>query len=163
MMFYHFETMTESSNYTVEEMPQSPIYGLSHLLSLEYNLKGYMRSTSNSCAASLKNGVDGFRLIKDGYQDVVIAGGFDECSNTYIDFGSIYLKANGRNPKEPHMSLRAFDKDSKGSTVGNGGGFMVLESLDSALKRGAPILAEVVGGEMLISGNSPLQPSLEGI
>jgi len=74
-----------------------------------------------------------------------------------------HLGIHGRDLQRPDYSLRAFDKDSIGTTCGDGGSFLIFESLESANKRGVPIIAEVIGDQVFFSGSSPLQPTVEGI
>mmetsp|Transcript_1159 Transcript_1159/g.719 ORF Transcript_1159/g.719 Transcript_1159/m.719 type:complete len:87 (-) Transcript_1159:478-738(-) len=86
----------------------------------------------------------------------MIAGGFERCVDSCLDFGIMHLGIHGRNLKQPDFSLRAFDKDATGTICGDGGGFIVFESLESAQRRGAPIIAEVIGEYCFYSGNSVL-------
>jgi len=87
----------------------------------------------------------GYEAIKYGLQDIMLCGGSDELSViTSATFESVTAISNHYND-QPTSTPRPFDRDRDGTVCGEGAGCLVLESLDSARKRGVPIIAEVVG------------------
>jgi 3-oxoacyl-[acyl-carrier-protein] synthase II len=84
-------------------------------------------------------------MVADGLQDVVVTGG-SESAVTPIGIGGFCaLKALSTRNDEPQRASRPFDKDRDGFVLGEGCSILIVEALDSALKRGAPIYAEVLG------------------
>lgn len=93
-----------------------------------------------------------YRQIKHGYMDACLAGGFDIVLGTpgqkvMDSYGLNFNKAvlNNDCNDDPLRSLRPFDVDRRGTVLADGGSVLVVESLDSALKRGAKIYCEIVG------------------
>lgn len=105
-------------------------------LHLNYALNGY----ADAAAVSIG---DAYRKIKHNENDIMIAGGLDWVSN---EIGYSTLKKFGVIDNEgENFKLSPYDKSSTGVAPGAGGGFMILESLDSALQRNAKIYGEIVG------------------
>jgi 3-oxoacyl-[acyl-carrier-protein] synthase II len=114
-------------------------------ISLLLGAKGKSGAFVTACAASSNAIGEAMRSIQYGEADIVIAGGA-EGAITSLDLASFSrIKALSTNNEEPHKASRPFDKQRDGFVIGAGGGMVVLESLDSALERGVPILAELSG------------------
>lgn len=113
-------------------------------IAIKYNLRGHCTSVVTACATGTNSIGDAFRLIKHGYQDVMIAGG-SEAPITRLGIGGFNGMKALNNKNEPETASTPFDKDRSGFVMGEGAGILVLESLEHAQKRGAKILAEVVG------------------
>ena len=115
-------------------------YGV--LLSKKINARGANIHVDTACASSAHALGEGFRLIKYNVSDVVVVGG----ASSFTDvFGlSVYNLLNALSTDETRSS-RPFDKTRNGFVMGEGAGVLVLEELECALKRGAPILAEIIG------------------
>jgi 3-oxoacyl-[acyl-carrier-protein] synthase II len=89
---------------------------------------------------------EAFRLIKHNYQDVIIAGGVDFNLNRHFFEGMELFGANcNKYNDDPTKASMPYDKKRCGPVMSDGGGAFVLESLDSAIERGAPIYCEIVG------------------
>ena len=113
-------------------------------ISIKYGLKGPSTAIVTACATGTNGIGEAFRQIKHGYADVMLAGGVEAPITKASVEGFASLKAlNSSN--DPHRASIPFDKDRSGFVMGEGAGILVLESLESAQKRGANILAEVVG------------------
>jgi 3-oxoacyl-[acyl-carrier-protein] synthase II len=114
-------------------------------VSIRYGAKGPNWSPVSACATSAHAIGEAFKSIKIGETDAVIAGGA-ESSITPLSLGGFsVMKALSTRNDEPTKASRPFDKDRDGFVMGEGAGVVVLEELEHAKKRGAKILAEVVG------------------
>ncbi|MGL5477868.1 MAG: beta-ketoacyl-ACP synthase II [Clostridium sp.] len=113
-------------------------------ISIKYGLRGPSTSVVTACATGTNSIGEAFRQIKHGYADVMLAGGVEAPITKIGIEGFASLKAlNSSN--DPKRASIPFDKERSGFVMGEGAGILVLESLESAKKRGAKILAEVVG------------------
>lgn len=113
-------------------------------VAIRYGAKGPCTSMVTACATGNNNIGEAFRLIKNGYADVMIAGG-SEAAITPIGLGGFYSMKALSPASNPKKASIPFDKDRSGFVMGEGGAILVLETEESALKRGATILAEIVG------------------
>lgn len=114
-------------------------------IGIALNLQGINYTVTSACTSGTHAMGEAFRMIRDNLQDVVVTGGA-EAAITKLGMGGFgRMKALTTRNEEPEKASRPFDKDRDGFLIGEGAGVLVLESLDSALKRGAKIYAEVVG------------------
>ena len=117
-------------------------------LSMEYGLTGPVITQSAACATSIICFHDALRMIQRGEVDVVLAGG-SEAPLQPLGFAALgNMHALSRRNDEPQRASRPFDKNRDGFLYGEGAGVVVVETAEHALKRGANILAEVVGTAM---------------
>jgi 3-oxoacyl-[acyl-carrier-protein] synthase II len=105
-------------------------------------------STISACASSTTAIIDAFNYIRLGKADMIIAGGSEAAINESGIGGFNASKALSTHNENPQAASRPFDVKRDGFVMGEGGAAMVIESLDSALARGATIIAEVAGGGM---------------
>jgi 3-oxoacyl-[acyl-carrier-protein] synthase II len=120
----------------------------SGVISIRHGLRGLNFSTISACASSTTAIIDAMTYIRLGKADIIIAGGSEAAINESGMGGFNASKALSTLNENPQMASRPFDVKRDGFVMGEGGGALVVESLDSALARGATILAEVVGGGM---------------
>ncbi|HNP20581.1 MAG TPA: beta-ketoacyl-ACP synthase II [Panacibacter sp.] len=120
----------------------------SGVISIRYGLRGLNFSTISACASSTTAIIDAFNYIRLGKADVIIAGGSEAAIVESGLAGFNASKALSTRNEEPQKASRPFDVKRDGFVMGEGGGAMVIESLESALARGATIIAEVAGGGM---------------
>ncbi|MFD2617114.1 beta-ketoacyl-ACP synthase II [Terrilactibacillus laevilacticus] len=113
-------------------------------VSIQLGTKGINSCTVTACATGTNSIGDAFKAIQRGVNDIIITGGAEAplTNMAFAGFGS--AKALSTNP-DPEKACRPFDKNRDGFVMGEGAGVVVLESLDSALARGAKIYAEIVG------------------
>jgi len=111
---------------------------------IRYRLTGPNYVMTSACTSSTTAIGVGFRMIKDGYIDVALCGGADSIFDPYTMIAWDRLGVMSKNP-DPAASCRPFDSDRDGCVIGEGAAALVLESLDSARKRGATIRAEICG------------------
>ncbi len=118
------------------------------LISIKYGLRGLNYATVSACATSTTALVDAFNYIRWGKADVLIAGGSEAAINE-TGIGSYNaLRALSTRNDDPATASRPFDTSRDGFVMGEGAGALILEEYEHARRRGAPILAEVVGGGM---------------
>ena len=113
-------------------------------VAMHYGLKGKSINVVTACATGTNSIGEAFRSIQYGEADVMVAGGTESAITPLGMAGFAALTALSTND-DPEMASRPFDKDRDGFVMGEGAGIVVLESLEHAQKRGAKILAEVVG------------------
>lgn len=125
-------------------VPMSIVNMVAGNIALRVGAKGICTSTVTACASGTHSIGEAYRNIKHGYSDVILAGGAEStiCEIGIAGFAS--LTALSRQTDKDKGS-RPFDKDRDGFVMGEGAGILVLESLEHAQKRGAKIIAEVVG------------------
>lgn len=118
----------------------------SGMISIKHGLKGVNYTTVSACASGSTAIADAFNYIKWGKADAIVTGGSDApiCESLITGFNA--LKALSKENENPQKAIKPFDVNRSGFVMGEGGACLVLESLTSAKKRGANILAEVAGG-----------------
>lgn len=114
------------------------------MIGIEHGVLGSCLSLTSACATSTHCVGEAFRSIRDGYSDIVIAGGSEASICEFGIAGFQALTALSKSEDRNRASI-PFDKDRNGFVMGEGAGVLVLEDLEGALKRGAKIYAEVVG------------------
>jgi 3-oxoacyl-[acyl-carrier-protein] synthase II len=131
-------------------------------ISIRYGAKGPNSATATACSASAHAVGDSFRLIQHGYAEVMICGGSEAAITPMGVGGFAAMKALSTRNNEPERASRPFDADRDGFVMGEGAGILVLESLEYAQRRGAPILAEVSGYGMSGDANHITAPEANG-
>lgn len=130
-------------------------------LSTIFRLRGINLTVSAACASGSHSVGMGFYFIRSGLQDIIICGGGQEIN--YHSMGSFDgLAAFSTRENEPQKASRPFDRDRDGLVPSGGAATLILESYESAVKRGAPILAEIVGYGFSSNGDHISVPNVEG-
>ena len=155
MILTHEVRHVTSSTY-IKMMPQTCAVNLS----LYFKTTGRLYPTGTACTSgSLAIGY-AYEAIKFGLQDIMIAGGAEEFNPTQVAvFDTLY--ATSTKNDTPTLTPAPFDKDRDGLVIGEGAGTLILEEYEHAKKRGAPILAEVVGFGSNTDGVHITQPTPE--
>ena len=131
--------MLNSGSY-IKMMPQTTAVNLS----LYFKTHGRLIPTSTACTSGSMGIGYAYEVIKDGYQDVMIAGGAEEIHPTQVGvFDTLY--ATSTKNDVPNLTPAPFDKDRDGLVIGEGAGTVILEEYEHAKARGAKIHAEIVG------------------
>ena len=126
-----------------------------------FKLKGINLTVSAACASGSHSVGLGFHLIKSGLQDMVICGGAQEINKFAMgSFDGLGVFATDE--ENPTKACRPFDKNRTGLVPSGGGASLVLESLESAIKRGATILGEVAGYGFSSNGDHISTPNVDG-
>jgi len=132
------------------------------LVSLHYGLKGPNYATVSACASSAHAIADAARLIERGDADLMITGGAEATITPAALAGFCSTRAMSTRNDEPERASRPFDVNRDGFVMGEGAGILVLESLEHAMKRGAPILAEILGAGMSADAYHITAPAPQG-
>lgn len=118
------------------------------VISIKYGLRGINYATVSACATSNTSIIDAFNYIRWGKADMIITGG-SEAPITESSVGGFNAsKALSTLNAHPETASRPFDINRDGFVMGEGAGALILENYDHAIKRNAPIIAEIVGGGM---------------
>jgi 3-oxoacyl-[acyl-carrier-protein] synthase-1 len=130
-------------------------------LSTIFKLKGINLTISAACASSSHAIGMAYFLIRSGIQDCIICGGAQEI-NKYVMGSFDGISAFSIREDKPAEASRPFDKNRDGLVPSGGAATIIIESLESAKKRGAPILAEIIGYGFSSNGEHIIQPNVEG-
>ena len=125
-------------------------------VSMEYNLKGPSFTVSTACASSNHAMAQAFQMVRSGLSDVMITGG----SESMLCFGGVKAWEGLRVMSKD--ACRPFSANRNGMVQGEGAAIFVLENFDNARKRGAEILAEVIGYAMSSDASDIVMPSKQG-
>ncbi|HUX84590.1 MAG TPA: beta-ketoacyl synthase N-terminal-like domain-containing protein, partial [Chitinophagaceae bacterium] len=120
----------------------------SGVISIRYGLRGINFTTVSACATSNTAIIDAFNYIRWGKADMIITGGSEAAITRSAVGGFNASRALSTHNEDPAIASRPFDVERDGFVMGEGAGALILESLESARARNAPILAEVAGGGM---------------
>jgi 3-oxoacyl-[acyl-carrier-protein] synthase II len=143
-------------------IPMTIINMVSGWVSMLTGAKGPNTATVTACATGTHAIGDAFEIIARGDADAMIAGGSEACICELAVGGFSAARALSTRNDDPETASRPWDKDRDGFVMGEGAGVLVLESLESAQKRGAEILAEVVGYGMSGDAYHMTSPAPEG-
>jgi len=132
-------------------------------ISIMFGMRGPNFTTVSACASSTNAIIDAATYIKLGKADIIVTGGSEAavCEAGIGGFNAMHALST-RNDS-PETASRPFDVDRDGFVLGEGAGALVLEELGHALKRGAKIYAEVIGGGMTADANHITAPHPEGL
>jgi 3-oxoacyl-[acyl-carrier-protein] synthase II len=115
------------------------------LISMEFGFSGPNFSVVTACATSNNCVGEAWRLIRDDEADIILAGGSEAACVPLGMSGFAAMRALSTRNDEPERASRPFDRDRDGFVLGEGAGVVIVEELEHAKKRGAPILAELTG------------------
>ena len=122
-------------------LPETP----ASMIAIEFGLKGPNMAVTSACASGANAIGEAYEMIRRGAADVAVCGGTEAGIVPISVTGFSALRALSTRNDDPEHASRPFDRDRDGFIVGEGAGVLVLEDREHALKRGAPIHAELVG------------------
>ena len=131
-------------------------------VSIRYGARGPNSATATACSASAHAIGDSFKIIERGAAEMMICGGTEATITPMGIGGFASMKALSTRNDDPSHASRPFDAQRDGFVVGEGAGILILESLEYAQKRGAPILGEIVGYGMSGDAYHITQPAENG-
>jgi 3-oxoacyl-[acyl-carrier-protein] synthase II len=131
-------------------------------VSIRYHAKGPNEATCTACTSSAHSIGDAFKIISRCDADVMIAGGTEAAITPMGVGGFAAMRALSTRNDEPEKASRPWDAGRDGFVIGEGAGILILEELEFARRRGAKILAEIVGYGMSGDASHITQPAPEG-
>ncbi len=143
-------------------IPMIIINMASGLISMRFGAKGPNSAVVTACATGNHAIGDAFKIIQRGDADVMIAGGAEAIIVPLCVAGFCQMKALSTRNDEPQKASRPFDAERDGFVCGEGGGILILESREHALRRDARIYAEIVGYGMTADAHHMTAPDPEG-
>jgi 3-oxoacyl-[acyl-carrier-protein] synthase II len=126
-------------------IPATIINLASGYISIRTGAKGPNSATATACTTSAHSIGDSFKIIQRGDADAMICGGTEACITPMGIGGFAAMRALSQRNDDPAHASRPFDRDRDGFVVGEGSGILILEELEFAKRRGANIMAEIVG------------------
>ena len=133
------------------------------LLAIDLGFMGPNYSISTACATSNNCIISAAQHIRNGDADLMVCGGSEAALLPIGLAGFVACKALSERNDDPAKASRPWDKNRDGFVMGEGAGVLVLESLEHALKRGAPIYAEYLGGGVSCDANHMTDPRQDGL
>ncbi|MFK5890085.1 MAG: beta-ketoacyl-ACP synthase II [Flavobacteriaceae bacterium] len=132
-------------------------------ISIKYGFRGPNFTTVAACASSANAMIDALNYIRLGHADVFVTGG-SEAAVTIAGVGGFNaMFALSTRNDDPKSASRPFDKDRDGFVLGEGAGALILEEYEHAIKRGATIYAEIIGGGLSADAHHITAPHPEGL
>jgi len=132
-------------------------------ISIKYGFRGINYGTVSACASSTHSIIASFDYIRMGRADIMITGGSEAAITKTSVGGFSAMKAMSERNDDPKTASRPFDRNRDGFVLGEGGGALVLEEYEHAIKRGATIYAEVIGGGMTADAYHMTAPHPDGL
>lgn len=143
-------------------IPATIVNLASGYVSIRTGAKGPNSATATACTTSAHAIGDSFRIIQHGDADVMICGGAEACITPMGIGGFAAMRALSQRNNEPEKACRPWDKSRDGFIVGEGAGVVILEELEFAKRRGATILAELIGYGMSADAYHITSPAEDG-
>ena len=131
-------------------------------VSIRYNAKGPNEATATACTTSAHSIGDAYKIIARGAAEVMIAGGTEAAITPMGVGGFAAMRALSTRNDCPEKASRPFDAGRDGFVIGEGAGILILEDLEFARRRGANIMAEIIGYGMSADAYHITQPAEEG-
>jgi 3-oxoacyl-[acyl-carrier-protein] synthase II len=166
-----FEVIEKEHKLLLERGPDrvSPFFILASIVNLaagqvsvRFGAKGPNSAVATACTTGAHAIGDAFRIIQNGYADAMICGGTEAAITPLGVAGFAAMRALSTRNDEPARASRPWDVDRDGFVVGEGAGILVLEEREQAMRRSAPILAELVGYGMSADAHHPSAPPDDG-
>ncbi len=154
---------SEYSNIGAVEYLKSMVHTTAVNITKMFGITGRVISSSTACTTSSQSIGYGYESVKFGMQDAMLCGGADEYDTTTVAVFDNLLACSTAFNETPHLTPRPFDSKRDGLVVGEGAGAVLLEEYEHARKRGATILAEVIGFACNNNGGDLILPNIDGI
>lgn len=143
-------------------IPKLMVNAASGNVSVRWKLRGPCSAVATACASATNAIGDAFRLVQHGQADIMVAGGSEAAVTPMGLSGFARMMALSTRNDDPQAASRPFDKGRDGFVMAEGAGVCVLEEYEHAVKRGATIIAELVGYGMSADGSHMTAPDSEG-
>jgi len=143
-------------------IPKLMVNAASGNVSVRWGLRGPNLAIATACASATNAIGDAFKLIQNDMADVMVTGGSEAAVTPMGLSGFARMNALSTRNGSPQEASRPFDRDRDGFVIAEGAGVIILEEYEHAKKRGAPILAEILGYGMSADGSHMTAPDPEG-
>jgi 3-oxoacyl-[acyl-carrier-protein] synthase II len=166
-----FEVIEREHRILLERGPErvSPFFIVAALVNLaagqvavRFGAKGPNSAVATACTTGAHAIGDAFRMIQNGYADAMICGGTEASVTPLGIAGFSAMRALSTRNDAPERASRPWDRDRDGFVVGEGAGILILEAVEHAQRRGAPVLAELVGYGMTADAHHVTAPPEDG-
>lgn len=157
------ESGTRFSSIGAVDYLKSMVHTTAVNITKMFGITGRVISSSTACTTSSQSIGFGYEMVKYGIQDAMLCGGADEYDTTTVAVFDNLLACSTEFNDTPHLTPRPFDEKRDGLVVGEGAGAVLLEEYEAAKKRGANILAEIIGFSCNNNGGDLILPNMEGI
>jgi 3-oxoacyl-[acyl-carrier-protein] synthase II len=127
-----------------------------------FGIRGATHVVTSACASSNHAIAESYNRLQDGPEQVMLTGGADACVTPFTFAGFMALRAMSTRNDAPEKASRPFDLDRDGFVMGEGAGIIILEELNHALERGAPIYGELIGYGMTADAFHVAEPEPHG-
>ncbi len=131
-------------------------------VAIEYGAKGRAKSDATACASGLDSLFDAFMYIKADRADAMIAGGSEACINPFSIASFTNMMALSKDSGPPENVSKPFSANRDGFVIGEGSVILILEELQHAMRRNAPIYAEIIGGGASCDASHIVAPDEHG-
>jgi 3-oxoacyl-[acyl-carrier-protein] synthase II len=157
------ESRSQFSSIGAVDYLKSMVHTTAVNITKMFGITGRVLSSSTACTTSSQSVGFGYEMVKFGTQDAMLCGGADEYDTTTVAVFDNLLACSTEFNETPHLTPRPFDRRRDGLVVGEGAGAVLLEEYEFAKKRGADILAEIIGFSCNNNGGDLILPNLDGI
>ncbi|MDK9708499.1 MAG: 3-oxoacyl-ACP synthase [Desulforhopalus sp.] len=157
------EMETKFSSIGAVDYLRSMVHTTAVNITRMFGITGRVIASSTACTTSSQAMGFGYEMVKYGMQDAMLCGGADEYDTTTVAVFDNLLACSVNYNESPNRTPRPFDASRDGLVVGEGGGAVLLEEYESAKKRGAVILGEIIGFACNNNGGDLILPNLDGI
>ena len=157
------ESRSQFSSIGAVDYLKSMVHTTAVNITKMFGITGRVISSSTACTTSSQSIGFGYEMVKYGTQDAMLCGGADEYDTTTVAVFDNLLACSTEFNDTPHLTPRPFDRRRDGLVVGEGAGAVLLEEYEFAKKRGANILAEIIGFSCNNNGGDLILPNLDGI
>ncbi|NIO05722.1 MAG: beta-ketoacyl-ACP synthase II [Proteobacteria bacterium] len=143
-------------------LPYYLLSAVSATIGIKFSCHGMNYAVPTACSSASQAIGNSFRHLRNGWEDMIITGGADACITPVTFGGFVQMRAMSTRNHDPEKASRPFDRERDGFVMGEGGGILILEKLEHALKRNAPIYAEIIGFGMTSDAYHITVPETEG-
>jgi 3-oxoacyl-[acyl-carrier-protein] synthase II len=153
---------TRQKRFSPHSLPYHLISAIPASVAILFGCQGVNYPVSTSCTSASQAIGNSYRHLQNGWEDIIITGGADSGMNPTVFGGFMALRAMSARNEDPVHASRPFDLKRDGFIMGEGAGILILEKLEHALRRNAPIYAEVKGFGMTADSYHLTVPDPEG-
>jgi 3-oxoacyl-[acyl-carrier-protein] synthase II len=160
--FVRFVENNGPRKLSAHDLPYQLISTVTASVAIHFNCQGISYVIPTACSSASQAIGNSFHHLRSGYEDIIVTGGAESAVTPTIFGGFIASRAMSTRNDQPEKASRPFDKERDGFVMGEGAGIVILEKLEHAIKRNAPIYAEVIGVGMTSDAYHVTIPNVRG-